>query len=51
MQRALTWRPFILVCGFGKPDDIARAVLDLLDLANDFVIGTSLAVDDGFLAQ
>jgi NAD(P)-dependent dehydrogenase (short-subunit alcohol dehydrogenase family) len=36
---------------FGKPEDIARAVLYLLDPANDFVTGISLAVDGGFLAQ
>lgn len=35
----------------GKPDDIARAVLFLLDPGNDFVTGTSLAVDGGFLVQ
>jgi NAD(P)-dependent dehydrogenase (short-subunit alcohol dehydrogenase family) len=36
---------------FGKTEDIARAVLYLLDHANDFVTGISLAVDGGFLAQ
>lgn len=36
---------------FGKPEDIARAVLYLLDPASDFVTGISLAVDGGFLAQ
>lgn len=36
---------------FGKPGDVARAVLYLLDPANDFVTGISLAVDGGFLAQ
>jgi NAD(P)-dependent dehydrogenase (short-subunit alcohol dehydrogenase family) len=36
---------------FGQPEDIARAVLFLLDPANEFVTGTSLAVDGGLLAQ
>lgn len=35
----------------GQPDDIARAVLYLLDPANTFLTGTSLAVDGGWLAQ
>jgi NAD(P)-dependent dehydrogenase (short-subunit alcohol dehydrogenase family) len=35
----------------GKPDDVARAVLFLLDPANEFVTGTDLAVDGGFLSQ
>lgn len=36
---------------FGQPDDIARAVLYLLDPANHFVTGTSLLVDGGLTAQ
>jgi NAD(P)-dependent dehydrogenase (short-subunit alcohol dehydrogenase family) len=35
----------------GEVGDIARGVLYLLDPANTFVTGTSLAVDGGFLAQ
>lgn len=35
----------------GRPDDIARGVLYLLDPANTFVTGTSLLVDGGFTAQ
>lgn len=35
----------------GRPEDIARGVLYLLDPANTFLTGTSLAVDGGFLAQ
>ncbi len=35
----------------GRPDDIARAALYLLDPANTFVTGTSLKVDGGWLAQ
>lgn len=35
----------------GQVDDIARAVLYLLDPANTFVTGTTLAVDGGFTAQ
>jgi NAD(P)-dependent dehydrogenase (short-subunit alcohol dehydrogenase family) len=35
----------------GRPDDIARGVLYLLDSANTFVTGTSLLVDGGFTAQ
>lgn len=36
---------------FGQPDDIARAVLYLLDPANTFLTGTSLVVDGGWTAQ
>ncbi len=36
---------------FGQPEDIARAVLYLLDPANAFVTGTSLVVDGGWTAQ
>ena len=36
---------------FGQPDDIARAVLYLLDPANTFVTGTHLLVDGGYTAQ
>ena len=36
---------------FGQPEDIARAVLYLLDPANTFLTGTSLVVDGGWLAQ
>ena len=35
----------------GRPDDIARGVLYLLDPANTFVTGTSLLIDGGFTAQ
>ena len=35
----------------GRSEDIARAVLYLLDPANTFVTGTSLLVDGGFTAQ
>ncbi len=35
----------------GHVDDIARGVLYLLDPANTFVTGTSLAIDGGWLAQ
>jgi NAD(P)-dependent dehydrogenase (short-subunit alcohol dehydrogenase family) len=35
----------------GTVDDIARGVLYLLDPANTFVTGTSLAIEGGFLAQ
>lgn len=35
----------------GNPDEIANAVLYLLDPANAFTTGTSLAVDGGWLAQ
>ncbi len=36
---------------FGQPDDIARAVLYLLDPANTFLTGTHLVVDGGLTAQ
>ncbi|MFH1498176.1 MAG: glucose 1-dehydrogenase [Verrucomicrobiota bacterium] len=36
---------------FGQPDDIARAVLYLLDPQNTFVTGTHLVVDGGLTAQ
>lgn len=36
---------------FGQPDDIARAVLYLLDPANTFLTGTHIAVDGGLTAQ
>ncbi len=35
----------------GQVDDIARGVLYLLDPANTFVTGTSLAIEGGFMAQ
>jgi Dehydrogenases with different specificities (related to short-chain alcohol dehydrogenases) len=35
----------------GRPEDIARGVLYLLDPANRFVTGTSLLIDGGYTAQ
>jgi NAD(P)-dependent dehydrogenase (short-subunit alcohol dehydrogenase family) len=36
---------------YGRPEDIARAVLYLLDPANTFLTGTTLTVDGGWTAQ
>ncbi len=36
---------------FGEPEEVAAAVLWLCSLAASFVVGTSLEVDGGFLAE